>query len=144
MPAVAVTPDPVKGASPPQQENVVLPPLRKDLIVTRQLFEGRTYFVVKDPISLQYFRMTAEDYSLATLFDGRRTFGAVRDTYLERFPHVRLEYSPEEVNERVLRFANDLALLQFLSVQGVRLKARYEAAKQRKAKKGWLYNLANK
>ena len=144
MPAVAVTPEPVKAASPPQQENVVLPPLRKDLIVTRQLFEGRTYFVVKDPISLQYFRMTAEDYSLATLFDGRRTFGAIRDIYLERFPHVRLEYSPEEVNERVLRFANDLALLQFLSVQGVRLKARYEAARQKKAKKGWLYNLANK
>ncbi|MES2572172.1 MAG: efflux RND transporter periplasmic adaptor subunit, partial [Verrucomicrobiota bacterium] len=35
------------------------------------------------------------------------------------------------------------AMLQFLSVQGVRLKARYDAAKQKKVKKSFLYNLAN-
>jgi putative peptide zinc metalloprotease protein len=140
---VAAVAEPQSAPSPPQQENVILPPLRRDLIVTRQLFEGRVYYVVKDPISLQYFRMTAEDYFLATLFDGRRTFGTIRDLYLREFPHVRLENTPDEINERVLRFANDLALLQFLSVQGMRLKARYDAARTR-AKKGGLYTLANK
>lgn len=122
----------------------MLPALRTDLIVTKQIFEERTYYVVKDPISLQYFRMSAEDYYLATLFDGRRTFGQIRDIYTARYPHARLEYTPEEVNERVLRFANDLALLQFLSVQGQRLKARYEAARKQKAKKGLIYNWINK
>lgn len=140
-----VAPEPEKPNPTAQQENVVMPALRKDLAVTKQFFESRTYYVVKDPISLQYFRMTAEDYSLATLFDGRRTFGRIRDEYLERFPHVRLEWSAEEINERVLRFANDLALLQFLSVQGARLKARWEAAaKQKKAKKNTFATVANK
>lgn len=143
MSAVAAAPEPISPPPQPQQENVVLPALRKDLIVTKQLFEGRTYYVVKDPVSLQYFRMTAEDYFLSTLFDGQRTFGQIRDIYVERFPHVRLDYSTEEINDRVLRFANDLALLQFLSVQGVRLKARYEAMRQKKKAKGGLYNLAN-
>ncbi|MGB8168847.1 MAG: biotin/lipoyl-binding protein, partial [Chthoniobacteraceae bacterium] len=143
MPAVAAHPEPISPPPPPQQEQVVMPPLRKDLVVTQQRYEGRTYYVVKDPISLQYFRMTDEDYFLATLFDGRRTFGQVREEYQRRFPHVRLEYTPDEVNERVLRFANDLAMLQFLSVQGVRLKARYDAAKKQKKKKGGLYALAN-
>ena len=143
MAAVAAHPEPVSPPPPPQQENIVLPALRGDLIVTQQLFEGRSYYVVKDPISLQYFRMTAEDYFLATLFDGRRTFGQIRDLYAKRHPHVLLDYSREELNERVLRFANDLALLQFLTVQGQRLKARYDAVRQRKAKKPFLYNLAN-
>jgi len=120
-----------------------MPPLRRDLVITQQRYEGRTYYVVKDPISLQYFRMTDEDYYLATLFDGRRTFGQVRAAYQQRFPHVRLDYTPEEVNERLLRFANDLAILQFLSVQGMRLKARYDAARTQKKKKGGLYALAN-
>ena len=120
-----------------------MPALRSDLLVTQQLFEGRSYYVVKDPISLQYFRMTAEDYFLATLFDGKRTFGKVRELYVARHRHILLEYSPEELNERVLRFANDLALLQFLTVQGQRLKARYDAVRQKKAKKPFLYNLAN-
>src|SRR5678815_993359 len=143
MAAVATHPEPVSAPPPPQQENVVMPALRGDLIVTQQFFEGRSYYVVKAPISLQYFRMTAEDYFLATLFDGRRTFGVIRDLYVREFPHIRLENTPEEINERVLRFANDLALLQFLSVQGMRLKARYDAARTR-AKKGGLYSLANK
>src|SRR4051812_18588515 len=147
MPAAALAPQPVSAINPSTppavQENVILPPLRQDLIINRQLFEGRTYYVVKDPISLQYFRMSAEDYFLARLFDGRRTFGKIRDLYVGNFPHVRLEYTPEEVNERVLRFANDLALMQMLSVQGQRLKARYEAKKKQKARKGWFYNLVN-
>lgn len=144
MPALAAHPEPIAPSPPPEQENVVLPPLRRDLIVTQQMYEGRSYFVVKDPVSLQYFRMTAEDYYLATLFDGVRTFGKIRDAYVAHFPAVRLEYNTEDLNERVLRFANDLALLQFLSVQGVRLKARFDAVKKKKAAKGGLYTLANK
>src|SRR5215218_6112353 len=142
--AVAVQPEPTAAPKPPQQEHVVMPPLRRDLVITQQKYEGRTYYVVKDPVSLQYFRMTAEDYYLATLFDGQRTFGKIRELYLAAFPHIRLEYTSDDVNERILRFANDLALLQFLSVQGMRLKARYDAMKKRKASKGFLYNLANK
>ena len=120
-----------------------MPPLRKDLLISQTAFEGRTYYVIKDPISLQYFRMTAEDYYLATLFDGVRTFGQIRESYVQRYPHARLDYSTEELQERVLRFANDLALMQFLSVQGMRLKARFDAQKKSKAKKSGLYNLAN-
>lgn len=125
------------------QENVVLPALRGDLIIIKQRYENRTYFVIKDPISLQYFRMSAEDYFLATLFDGKRTFGKIRETYIREYPHALLEYTQEELNERVLRFANDLALMQFLTVQGQRLKARYDQQRKNKRKKGTFYNLVN-
>ena len=121
-----------------------MPPLRADLMVIKQFYEDRTYYVVKDPISLQYFRLTAEDYFLATLFDGKRTLRQVRDAYVERFPHLRLDFSEEEIDERVSRFANDLGLLQFLSVQGARLKPRYEAMKEaKKQSKGGFYKLVN-
>src|SRR5688572_6565213 len=128
-------------AAPPQ-ESVVLPALRGDLVINKQSFEGRTYYVVKDPVSLQYFRLTAEDYDLAILFDGKRAFGEIRDRWVKQHPHLRLDYTAEELNERVLKFANDLALLQFLKVQGQRTKARMEAAKKNK-KKGGVAQLAN-
>ena len=143
MPALELkAPEPDKPAAP-QQENVVLPQLRGDLVISKQTFEGRTYYVVKDPISLQYFRLTAEDYDLAILFDGKRTFGAIRDSWVRTHPALRLEYTPDELNERVLKFANDLALLQFLAVQGQRMKVRMDAAKKNKAKKGGLYQFTN-
>jgi putative peptide zinc metalloprotease protein len=132
------------SAEAAKQDQTVIPPLRGDLVVTQQKFEARTYYVIKDPISLQYFRLTAEDYYLATLFDGKRTFREVREAYIERFPYLRLEYSAEEIDQRILRFANDLALLQFLSVQGMRLKQRLDASKQAKKKKGSFYNAVNK
>jgi putative peptide zinc metalloprotease protein len=129
---------------PPVGENVVVPPMRPDLVVVKQFYEGRTYYVVKDPISLQYFRLTAEDYFLATLFDGKRTMQQVRDAYVQRFSHLKLDFSGEEITERVLRFANDLGLLQFLSIQGARLKPRYDAIKQgKKRSKGGFYKLVN-
>jgi len=138
MAMAAVSPPPSQGAS------IVVPPLRRDLIIIKQFYEGRTFYVVKDPISLQYFRLTAEDYFLATLFDGRRTLRQVRDAYVERFPHLRLDFSEDEINERISRFANDLGLLQFLSVEGARLKPRYEAMKQgRKQSKGAFYKIVN-
>jgi putative peptide zinc metalloprotease protein len=127
-----------------QGESIVIPPLRADLIVIKQFYEGRTYYVVKDPISLQYFRLTDEDYFLATLFDGRRTMRQVRTAYVDRFPHLRLDFSEDEIDERVSRFANDLGLLQFLSVQGSRLKPRYDAMKHhKKHSKGGFYKLVN-
>jgi putative peptide zinc metalloprotease protein len=131
------------GGAAPAQDSVVLPPLRPDLVVTKQTYERRTFYVVKDPISLQYFRMTAEDYLLASLFNGRRTFAQIREAYQTACPHVRLDYSPEELNDRILRFANDLAMLQFISVQGARLKSRWEHTKKNRQKKGGLYELAN-
>jgi putative peptide zinc metalloprotease protein len=131
--------------TPSQAANPIVPPLRADLIVIKQFYEGRTFYVVKDPISLQYFRLTAEDYFLATLFDGRRDMRQVRAAYVDRFPHLRLDFSEEEINERVSRFANDLGLLQFLSVQGVHLKPRYDAIKHNKKnpKGGGFYQFVN-
>jgi len=131
-------------AQPQNREDIVLPALRSDLIVTKQTFEGRTFFIIKDPISLQYFRLNAEDYRLASLFDGKRTFRQIREEFVALFPHVLLEYSAEELNERLLRFSNDLALLHFLSIQGIRLKQRYENMRTLKKKKFSLYAFANK
>jgi putative peptide zinc metalloprotease protein len=125
-------------------DETVVPPLRGDLIVTRQKYEDRTYYVVKDPVSLQYFRLTAEDYALATLFDGKRPLGKVRAEYLDRFPHIKLDYSAEEIDQRIQRFAADLAMMQFLSVQGQRMKQRADAKKAAKAAKGRFYNLVNR
>lgn len=130
-------------ATAPPLDSVVIPPLRADLVVSKQMYEGRSYYVIKDPISLQYFRLTSEDYSLATLFDGKRDLAHVRKLYVERFPHLRLDYTEEELQERISRFANDLGLLQFLSIQGSRLKQRYDAIKARKQAKPSFYKLVN-
>lgn len=121
----------------------VMPPLRVDLSITEQVFEGRIYYVVKDPVSLQYFRLTSEDYSLAKLFDGKRTFAQIRASYLDAFPHIRLDLNAEEIFNRISRFANDMASAQLVAVEGRRLRKRYKAMRSRKESKPWLYDFVN-
>ena len=44
---------------------------RGDLHVNRQLYQGQAWFVVKDPISLHYFRFRPEEYALLEMLDGQ-------------------------------------------------------------------------
>ena len=46
---------------------------RGDLDVTRQVYQGQAWWVVKDPIALHYFRFRPEEYALLDMLDGRRS-----------------------------------------------------------------------
>jgi putative peptide zinc metalloprotease protein len=67
-------------------EGTPLPRLRADLVISRQQLHGQTNFVVKDPISLRYFRLGPPERHLAELLDGRRTLPEVTAGLQEKFP----------------------------------------------------------
>jgi putative peptide zinc metalloprotease protein len=50
-----------------------LAPAASDLDVTPQKYEGRTYYVVKDPVTLRYYRFKEQEYFLLGFMDGERT-----------------------------------------------------------------------
>ncbi|MES2595475.1 MAG: efflux RND transporter periplasmic adaptor subunit [Verrucomicrobiota bacterium] len=106
--------------------------LRSDLKISHQLFEGRSYAIIKDPLSLKYFRLPAEDFALAALFDGRRDVSAIRSTFLHRQPHAALSQTPGEITERILRFAHELMLGGFLEATGAgaRQQQKLESARR--------------
>jgi putative peptide zinc metalloprotease protein len=47
--------------------------LRPDLSIEPQQYEGRTYYVVKDPVSLRYYRFRERERFLMQFMDGRHT-----------------------------------------------------------------------
>ena len=44
--------------------------VRPDLAVAAHRYEGRTYYVVKDPVSLRYYRYSEQEHFLIRLLDG--------------------------------------------------------------------------
>src|SRR6516225_149671 len=64
--------------------------LRGDLSIEPQKFEGRTYFVVKDPVSLRYYRFKEQEQFLLQFMDGRRTLDDAQKQYEKRFRPKRL------------------------------------------------------
>ena len=80
-----------------------LPPLRSDLKITPVTMRGRHAYVVKDPVSLKYFRWGEKERHLATLLDGKKSGHQILESMQRAFPDDDLD-------------ANDLQFLinQFL------------------------------
>ncbi len=76
-------------------ENIVFSPLRPDLIFQKQEFKNEEYYVIKDPLSLNYFRLQPEETFLISLLDGKRTFKNILETFSEEFPNA--ERTPKDV-----------------------------------------------
>ena len=51
--------------------------MRKDLAIAPQKYEGRTYYVVKDPVSMRYYRFKEQEHFLIGLMDGSFTLDEV-------------------------------------------------------------------
>src|SRR5256885_10763368 len=63
-------------------------PIRKrpDLQARRQRYQGRIYWVVKDPVGLQYFRFEEEEYAILQMLDGELSLDEIADRFEREFP----------------------------------------------------------
>ena len=59
---------------------------RGDLVVTRQVYQGQAWWVVKDPIALHYFRFRPEEYALLEMLDGTTSLDELKERFEARFP----------------------------------------------------------
>src|SRR5437588_2012971 len=64
--------------------------LRGDLGINPQKYEGRTYYVVKDPVSLRYYRFKEQEHFLIQLMDGDHSLDDAQKEYEKRFRPERL------------------------------------------------------
>jgi putative peptide zinc metalloprotease protein len=64
--------------------------MRRDLAIAPQKYEGRTYYVVKDPVSLRYYRFKEQEHFLIHLMDGGHTLDDAQKEYEKRFRPERL------------------------------------------------------
>jgi putative peptide zinc metalloprotease protein len=62
---------------------------RPGLVVQRVHYEGRPFVVVKDPLSLRYFRLQPEQFCLLELLDGCRSLEDLRSALQAGFPVFR-------------------------------------------------------
>jgi putative peptide zinc metalloprotease protein len=63
-------------------------PIRKrpDLKARRQKYQGRIYWVVKDPVGLQYYRFEEEEYAILQMLDGTSSLEEIADRFERDFP----------------------------------------------------------
>lgn len=64
--------------------------LRGDLNITPQKYEGKSFFVVKDPVSLRYYRFKEQEHFLLGLMNGQHTLDDAQKEFEQRFRPDRL------------------------------------------------------
>ena len=61
---------------------------RPDLNITPQKYEGKTCYVVKDPVSLRYYRFNDQEFFVVNQFDGKHTLDDTQKDFEKTFrPH---------------------------------------------------------
>ena len=70
--------------------------LRRDLAIDAQKYEGRTYYVIKDPISLRYYRLKENEHFLLQFLDGKHTLEDAQKAYEAQFRPDRLKLEDVE------------------------------------------------
>ena len=53
--------------------------MRPDLEARRHRYHGRTFWVVKEPVGLNYFRFHDEEYAILCMLDGRSSLEEIKD-----------------------------------------------------------------
>lgn len=59
--------------------------MRGDLLSREQVYQGRGYWVVKDPLELKYFRFEEEEFFLLSQLDGKITLDELRSRFEKKF-----------------------------------------------------------
>jgi putative peptide zinc metalloprotease protein len=111
---------------------------RGDLQVNRQVYQGQAWFVVKDPISLHYFRFRPEEYALLEMLDGQASLESLKDRFEAEFPPRRI--TVEELARFVSTLHRSGLVIGDRPGQGPQL---FERRRQRKWKEwvAWISNV---
>jgi len=67
-------------------------PIRKraDLSARRQQYLGKTYWVVKEPVGLHYFRFQEEEFAILEMLDGQTSLDEIKERFEEQFPPQKI------------------------------------------------------
>lgn len=64
--------------------------MRPDLTARRQHYLGKHYWVVKEPVGLNYFRFQEEEYAILQMLDGRTSLDEIKERFEAEFPPQKI------------------------------------------------------
>ena len=63
---------------------------RPDLTARRQRYLGQSYWVVKEPVGLNYFRFQDEEYAILQMIDGNTSLDEIKERFEAEFPPQKI------------------------------------------------------
>src|SRR3990172_1536418 len=111
--------------------------MRPDLRTRRHRYQGRVYWVVKDPVGLQYYRFEEEEFAILQMLDGLSSLDEVAQQFERDFPPQTIRI--EELQHFIGLLHKSNLVITDAAGQGLQLKKRRD---ERVSKQRWA-TLAN-
>jgi len=111
--------------------------LRSDLNIEAQKYEGRTYFVLKDPVSLRYYRLKENEHFLLQFLDGKHTLEEAQKAYEKRYRPDRLKLEDLEA------FAQQLLTAGLAQSESPRAGKQLFERRTKRRRSEWMQTLTN-
>ncbi|MBN2578096.1 MAG: biotin/lipoyl-binding protein [Pirellulales bacterium] len=102
---------------------------RPDLSARRQHYLGRTYWVVKDPVGLQYFRFQEEEFAILNMLDGETSLDEIKERFEAEFPPQKITL--EELQHFLGMLHRSGLIIADVPGQGHQLRKRRDQRKRR-------------
>ncbi|MBA3481423.1 MAG: biotin/lipoyl-binding protein [Pirellulales bacterium] len=102
---------------------------RPDLKARKQRYQGRTYWVVKDPVGLQYFRFEEEEFAILQMLDGQSSLDEIAERFEAEFPPQTIRV--EELQNFIGMLHRSGLVLSDAPGQGWQLKERRDEKKRK-------------
>lgn len=102
---------------------------RPDLVSNRHRYHGRVYWVVKEPVGLNYFRFHEEEYAILKMLDGQTSLQQIKERFQQQFAPQRITL--QDLQQFVGMLHRSGLVISQASGQGRQLRRRGDQRKKR-------------
>lgn len=100
---------------------------RPDLTARQHTYQGRGYWVVKEPIGLNYFRFQEEEYAILNMLDGKTSLQDIKEKFEKEFAPQKISFS--DLQQFIGTLHRSGLVITTAMDQGRQLKARRDERK---------------
>ncbi|MFP6753631.1 MAG: PqqD family protein, partial [Pirellulaceae bacterium] len=103
--------------------------MRPDLSFRRHQYQGRAYWVVKEPIGLNYYRFHEEEFAILNMLDGQASMEDIKERFEREFTPQKIAF--QDLHHFVGMLHRSGLVLSNASGQGRQLKIRRDKKKSK-------------
>lgn len=108
---------------------------RPDLVAKEQRYQNRAYWVIKDPVGLQYYRFQDEEYFILSKLDGKTSLDTIKEEFELRFPPQKI--TVEEIQSFLGMLHKSGLILADVPDQGHELRRRGDLRRRKELAAKW-------
>ena len=102
---------------------------RPDLVCKKHRYHGRVYWVVKEPVGLNYFRFHEEEFAILNMLDGVNSLQQIKENFQAQFAPQRITL--QDLQQFVGMLHRSGLVISDASGQGRQLRRRGDQKKKR-------------